>query len=215
MLDAALADALTSTAAETPPRSALYQIVQETALGPRYLTAFDDMDAAMRQARYLNEQTGNAFKTVMWGTGKPIVRVDPRKLRFRGDNILPSLVLHPAAVKGRSDAVPVSAVYRGGSEVVFGADGSATPTHLDGFTVDGVPGFEGPFAKATALAKRAAKKLNKPIFVRTKKRRAPLARATPSSGVNGLGDYQTGVVISPVSPDEFEELVKMAEGAER
>lgn len=215
MLDAALADALTSSAAQTPPRSALYQIVQETALGPRYLTAFDDMDAVMRQARYLNEQSGNAFKTVMWGTGKPVVRVDPRKLRFRGDNILPSLVLHPAAVKGRSDAVPVSAVYRGGTEVVFGADGSATPTHLDGFTVDGIPSFKGPFARATDLAKKAAQSFNRPIFVRTKRRRAPIFRAAPSSGVNGLGDFQVGAVISPVSPEEFEELVKMAEGSQR
>jgi hypothetical protein len=212
---------LTAPGTLPPSRSQLFQVIQETSRGPQFLTSFDTIDGAMRQAALLNEQTGNPFKTIMWGTGKPVVRVDPEKLRFKGDNILPSFVLHPAAVKGYPEAIPVSAVYANRSEIVFAPDGSATPTGLGAFSVSLDATLKKPrmfkrklmFKDALKAATQASRARRSPVFIHADRsgRRVPVMKVMPQSRVDGLGEFSLGSVITPVSPQEFEELLKQAE----
>jgi hypothetical protein len=190
----------------------LYQVVQETAAGPRFLTSFDSVESAMENARVMNASTGNAFKTIMWASDRPIVR---RNRLYRGDNVLPSLIYHPAAVKGASYGIPVSAVYGNRAQVVFTTTGEAVPVAMPQFGLAGLG--SGPvaerqvsLAEAVDAAQKLANQRRSRILVRAGRRRSPLWIVKPQlQDLQGLGEYGLGTVITPVTPAEFEELVKL------
>lgn len=195
----------------------LYQIVQETAAGPRFLTSFDSVESAMANARALNAHTGNPFKTIMWASDRPIVR---RSRLYRGDNVLPSIVYHPAAVQGAPKAVPVSAVYANRTQVVFTPGGDAVGVEQPAFSLAGLgsgPVSERPVPLSAALeaAQQLANHRRSPILIRAHARRqkSPLWLVKPQlklrTDLEGLGEYGLGTVISPVTPAEFEELMKL------
>lgn len=151
----------------------LYQVIQETAAGPKFLTSWDTMEAAMRDCRTLNVCTGDAFKTVVWGTGTPCIRCSKESREFKADNVIPSLLYTPAAVKGYPEAYPVSAVYNHGTEVIFLPDGSHANTQLADFSI----GFS-PIEKT-------AKNQPKMLY------RAALRSARDLSKVSGRRTYVT------------------------
>lgn len=205
------------------PGASLYQIVQETARGTRFLTSWDDLEAAMENARSLNANTGLAYKVVMWGTGKAVLRPEPSR-QFRGDNILPSYVYHPAAVKTHPEALPVSAVYGKRSEVIFTPTGDGIVTNLGSFAV-GVgdaavqnigksmrgagAGISLPGAIAAARQVSSKRRQRATVFARARGRLHPVLTVAPTVQEEGLGEYGFGSVIRPVTPREYEELLRM------
>jgi len=208
------------SALDTPGSGGVFQIVQETAQNPRFLTSWDTLEAAMEQARQLNERTGNPFKTIMWGTQRPVVRVDPKRSIFVGDNTLPSFVYHKAAVKNHPQALPVSAVYGRQSEVIFTPEGDGVATHLGEFSLHGLDGMllgkTRTLDHALAGAKRLSSKRKQRVLVkaRVRHRRVPVLAVDPvAHRGGGLSGFALGSVVTPVTPAELEELRKMADGA--
>jgi hypothetical protein len=207
--------------ADPVPR--LYQIVQETAVGPKFLTSWDTLEAAMRDCRSLNERTGNPFKAILWGHGTPCQMCSPRQRQFKKDNILPSFVYHSGGVRNYPEALPISAVYNHGTEVVFLPDGTGTATGLGNFEVSLSAIRRGPSVRyrywdAIEAGKRLAASQGKRVFVHANvKSRAggkslPVASINPTlNGLQGLGDYSLNPIISPVTPDEFQELITMSQ----
>lgn len=205
-------------AEDVPRNRSIYQVVQETATGPRFLTSFDLLEDAMRNAAALNARSGNPFKTIMWGTDKPAIWVPPEKFKFQGDNILPSMIYHPGAVRGYPEALPISAVYKQGAEVVFLPNGAPMPTYLEGFSLGALPNgsAKGLFARNLSFknALKGARELSQRhrsrIYVKAARgnRHIPVASVVPASRVDGLSDLQLGAIVTPVTPTEWESLRK-------
>lgn len=201
----------------SPGEGGPFQIVQESATNARFLTSWDTLETAMEHARELNARTGNPFKTVMWGTNRPVVRVDPEQRLFVGDNTLPSLVFHKAAVKNHPEALPVAAVYGRQSEVIFTPEGDGVVTHLGEFSIHGLGGLllgrTMTLDRALAGAKRASTDCQQRVLIkaRVRRRRVPVLAVDPAPQNAGLSGT-TGSVITPVTPAELEELQKMAHG---
>lgn len=204
------------------PIPSIYQVVQETAYGPKFLTSWDTMEDAMRDCQQLNICSGNPFKTVLWGTGTPCLRCTPEQMEFKRDNKLPSFIRHSAAIQTHPEAYPVSAVYNHGTEVVFLQDGTAAPAGLGVFTVSDAqtPWTMGQlmnFAEATKVAKERAGRTGSATVIRAHKRgkRKGIAAAVVRLGrkktLSGLGDIDMNPIITPVTPAEFQRLVEMSQ----
>ena len=215
-IDASLADDVqTSALPMTASGGTLYQIVQETASGPRFLTTWESVEDAMENARLLNLRTGSPFKTIVWGRERAVQRA-PQTVR-QGDNLLPSYVLHPAAVKGYPEALPVSAVYRNATQIVFLPDGTSVPAEVAGFSVgplgelsDALQAALAPFQRlklhdALKAAKGIARQSRRPIGVHANRRgrRVPVFKIRPTTGVAGLGDFTTQTSVQVVTPTEY------------
>lgn len=221
-------------AKQVAPTCGLYQVVQETGAGPRFLTAWDTQEAAMRDCRALNVCTGSPFKTVVWGKGVPCLMCSTKSRQFKADNILPSLMFSPAAVKGYPDAYPVSAVYNHGTEVIFLPDGSPKNTQLADFSV----GFELEprdrnrpkmlYRAAVKSARELTRATGRRAYVTTRSRKSGRQLAVSSTSPSkldlsrmGLGELSPwgsppgkvrpdNPIVTPVTPSDFERLVEMS-----
>lgn len=207
---------------------ALYQVVQETGAGPRFLTSWDTLEAALRDCRSLNERTGNPFKTILWGSGTPCQRCSIKELQFKKDNKLPSFIYHPAAIANYPEALPISAVYNHGTEVIFTPDGGAVNTALQGFAVADVgaiqsnpPAKQHRYWEAAAIAKHRAAQSNKKQYITATIKTKAGRKTVPVSVVHprrvrqlsGFGAVETMLnpIISAVPPAEFQYLVRISQ----
>lgn len=173
----------------------------------------------MRDCRALNVCSGSPFKTVLWGSGTPCLRCSRKDREFKMDNALPSLVYSPGAVKDYPDALPVSAVYNHGAEVIFLPDGSPKATALAEFAASASPlviksAVFKPYARAVDTAKVLAKHMRSPTFVvaRHGGRVVPVVRIQAPKTF-GLADFDVTLnpIVNTVTPEEFQRLVTDSE----
>lgn len=217
MLSATLADAfdLAATSAaqnvqtvESLGQKSVFQLVRESGGSSRFLASHVRLEDAMAEARVLNRADGKAYKVVLWGSGLPVQRPVSAS-QARGDNILPSLVYHPAAVVSHPEVLPISAVYKRGSEVIFTAKGAAVPTASKSFLVAGdKESYRGlTLGEAVELAGRRMRRSRTQQLVSVidgQKGLTPVLRVhSQIRQGDGLGDLSVGLGVAPVTPADL------------
>ena len=207
-----------------------YQVVMPTYPAPRWLNSYSTLRKALRECGTLCTLRGVPFRVVRWGREgsgargglacKSCAKTTPNPSRFprhvgprRG----------PGYFEGYPDAHPIAEFRPGGQRLVFNNQGVPQLVGRPNYVVSRNPFprtyrpevYPQQYLEAVRTAQKIAQGSGNRMFVCASapnaKKAVPVAYV--DSNMSGLAGYAPGtVVVTPVSPEYFQELVAESEG---
>jgi hypothetical protein len=217
-----------------------YQIVFPSYPSPKFLGQFAYLKDALRECGTLCQLSGKPFRLVRWGTGIPCFPCKARKTT----NKLPSLRIHsPGAIEGFPEATPVADFRPRSATIVYGPDGQPKLVGSPNFIVTRTPNPYSTFVFPQPMLQRYAEAVNTAVTLardtgrntylcssfggdcakRNSKQWMPIVYVDPGGLVRRyhkdlvLPNSAKGSITSttPVTEDEFRELLRESAGASR
>lgn len=216
-----------------------YQIVQPSYGAPKFLGQFSYLNDALRECGTLCSLQGQPFRLMKWGGRVPCYPCRVRKTT----NQLPSLRVHSVgALDGFPELQPIADFRPNGGTIVYDSSGQPKVVGAPNFIVSRTPNpptrwydpkpLTQRYLEAVQTAQALAGATGKPAFICSSmgagcggndKKYVPVVYVQPGglakrypSGLkptNSANGSITGT--TPVTEDEFRELVRQSEGGTR
>jgi hypothetical protein len=206
-----------------------YQIVMPNYPAPKFLQTYVDLKKALRECGTLCTLRGAPFRVVRWGRegsgargGIPCAacaKTTPNPSRFPRQfgacaSCTPSRLRGPGYLKGYPDAHPIAEFRPNGQRLVFDGKGVAQVVGRPNYAVTHNPFprtyrpevYPQQYLEAVRTAQVLANGSGKRSFLMDHSRRVPVGYVDPARG-KGIP-----TVVTPVSPQWFQELVAQSEG---
>lgn len=212
-----------------------YQIVFPSYPAPKFLASFANLNDALRECGTLCRLTGQPFRLVKWGARVPCYPCQPKKKTNR----LPSLRIHSAgALAGHPDATPIADFTPKGT-VVYDAQGRPTVVGAPNYAVSRTPYPATEFVSFPPLPQRYAEAVRSAQYIASNTGKQTYLCSSNGADCKGSSKEWVPVVyvepgglvkryredlklpnspsgstnsITPVTEDEFRELVRQSEG---
>jgi hypothetical protein len=217
-----------------------YQIVFPSYPAPKFLSRHQYLNDALRECGTLCQLRGQPFKLMKWGNRLPCFPCTGRK----ATNVLPSLRIHtPGALKGFPELTPVADFRPTGTRIIYGPDGQPKMVGAPNFIVTRTPNpysefvFPEPlpqlYLEAVQTAQFLASDTGRNTYLCSSfggscggldtKKWMPVIYVDPGGVVRRyhkdltLPNSPSGsaVATTPVTENEFRELIRESEGASR
>lgn len=219
-----------------------YQIVQPTYPAPKFMQTYSNLNQALRECDTFCKLSGHPMRLVKWGARRPCMPCKKHILtsnRLPSLKLRP--VYSPGALEGFPDATPLADMSPDGTRIVYGPDGAPQVVGAPNYTVsyDAQPASVGgsdaallTYEQAVKSAQYLANMLGQQAYIcagfgssckgRNPKKWVPMVYVEPGGLVRRYADdFPLGnarsargstTLITPVNPDEYQELVRQSEG---
>lgn len=214
-----------------------YQVVMAAYPAPKFLQTFQNLRDGLRQCESLCRVTGQPFRVVKWGSRVPCVPCDiPQTAK------LPHFVVRSkGALAGYPEAVPIAEVSPEKGVVIYGPKGEEMLVGSPNYVASRKPFPEAPepgtplrqrYLQAVETAQYLAGREGTRAYVcagfnvpcKRSKKYMPVVYVDPGAVVPRYGDELplgpgaastpgSTSITTPVTPQEFRELLAMSDGA--
>ena len=219
-----------------------YQIVQPSYPAPKFLQRYAYLNDALRECGTLCQLTGQPFRLMKWGSRVPCYPCRPMKT---GNRLPSLRITSPGAIEGYPKARPIADFHPSTGTIVYGPDGQPKLVGAPNFQVSrtptppsSYPDFATPlpqrYQEAVKTAQYLATTEGRNAYIcssfgagcesRDSKKWVPVVYVQPGGLVQryqGTPDLGPGAipgsqnVTTPVTEEEFRELLRESAGASR